>query len=330
LILGWVQISLSQESTNMSNTISQSLLPVYEWESPKFAIMGGFSLDKCKYNYQTQYLKYLETLAKAIPVKYFANKECQGHIESEIDVKNIEFVDYQLNSLWIRDYAPIWLKCKNTFDYSIVNFPYGANHFDKSPADDEFSSKLSEHLGLPLLLDFPRKHVPYYFEGGNIFFDENFNCYTSIREEDPPLEYRKKLLSHINCQSIVVMNAIPGEPTGHVDMFMKLLPEKRALLAQYCSSPFREAMDKNKEILNQKGIDVIDIPHIDKDGFTNWSYANAVIVNGDAFVPQYGHKEDESALRVFADLGYSVHPVAADTIMKEKGSLHCITNFIYK
>ena len=314
----------------MSDTISESLFPVYEWETPKFAIMGGFSTDKCKYGYQTQYLKYLAMLANTIPVKYFANRECQNYIESEIETKNIEFIDFQLNSLWIRDYAPIWLKCRSTLEYSIVNFPYGANHFDKSPADDGFSSMLSEYLGLPLLLDFPRKHVPSYFDGGNIFIDENLNCYTSIREDDPPLEYRKKLLSQINCQSVVVMHAIPSDPTGHVDMFMKLLPNKKVLLAQYRSSPFRESMDKNKEILVQKGLDVIDVPHIDKDGFTNWSYANAVIVNGDAFVPQYGQKEDESALRVFTDLGYSTHPVPADTIMKEKGSLHCITNFIYK
>lgn len=314
----------------MSKTIRSSHLPVYEWDNPKFAIMGGFSLDKSKYGYHTQYLKYLEALSKVIPVKYFANDECRDHIKSEIETKNIEFINYQLNSLWIRDYAPIWLKCKDTLEYSIVNFPYGANHFDKSPADDGFSSMLSKYLDLPLLLDFPRKQVPYYFDGGNIFLDESSNCYTSIREDDPPLEFRKKLLSHINCQSIVVMNAIPGEGTGHVDMFMKLLPKKKALLAQYRNSPFSEAMDKNKEILIQNGLDVIDIPHIDKEGFTNWSYANAVIVNGGAFVPQYGHNEDESALRVFSDLGYSVHPVVADTIMKEKGSLHCITNFIYK
>lgn len=314
----------------MNKTISNSFLPVYEWSSPKFAIMGGFSLDKSKYGYHTQYLKYLETLSKTIPVKYFANNECRVYIESEIETKNIEFIDYQLNSLWIRDYAPIWLQCKNTGEYSIVNFPYGANHFDKSPADDGFSSVLSEYLKLPLQLDFPRKHVPYYFDGGNIFLDENFNCYTSIREDDPPLEFRKNLLSHINCQNIVVMNAIPGEPTGHVDMFMKLLPQKKALLAQYRSPLFKEAMDKNKEILTKNGLDVINIPHIDKEGFTNWSYANAVIVNGNAFVPQYGHTEDESALKIFADLGYSVHPIMADTIMKENGSLHCITNFIYK
>lgn len=314
----------------MIKSIESSLLPIYEWESPKFAILGGFSLDKSKFGYQTQYLNYLETLAKIIPVKYFANKDCQEYIKSKIEVKNIEFVDYQLDSIWIRDYAPIWLRSKETNDYSIVNFPYGANHFDKSPADDGFSTKLSEYLGLPLLIDFPRKQVPFYFDGGNIFLDENNHCYTAIREDDPPLEFRQRLLSHINCKNIVAMNSIPGDPTGHVDMFMKLLPQKKVVLAQYRSSPFKEAMDKNKEILIQHGLDVIDIPHIDQEGFTNWSYANAVMVNENVFVPQYGHKEDEDALRVFRDLGYLVHPVKADTIIKEKGSLHCITNFIYK
>jgi len=137
----------------MIESIESSLLPVYEWESPTNAIMGGFSLDKLKYGYQLQYLTYLETLSKIIPVKYFANKDCQKYIKLEIDVSNIEFFDYQLDSIWIRDYAPIWLRSKVNQNYAIVNFPYGANHFEKSQADDGFSAKLSDYLGIILTID---------------------------------------------------------------------------------------------------------------------------------------------------------------------------------
>jgi hypothetical protein len=63
----------------MIESIDSSLLPIYEWEIPQFAILGGLSLNKIKYDYQAQYLKYLETLAKVIPIKYFANKDWVLH-----------------------------------------------------------------------------------------------------------------------------------------------------------------------------------------------------------------------------------------------------------
>lgn len=313
----------------MHEKLKNSLFPVFEWTQPKFAILGGFSLDMTKYSYHKQYLNYLEILSKVIPVKYFANQQCKNYIESKIEVNNITFIDYQLDSLWIRDYAPIWLQDKESDDFSIVNFPYGANHFEENQADDGFSSFLSKELGIPLLFNLPKNQIPFYFDGGNILVDEFGNCYTSIREDDPPKKYRKELLSHINCHKLVIMNSIPQEPTGHVDMFMKIFPNKKALLAKYKTFPFKETMEKNKQILLNFGFDIIDLPHIDLTGYTSWSYANAVVVGKNVFIPQYGHKEDQNALNIYSSLGYKVYAIEADMIMKEKGSLHCITNFIY-
>lgn len=308
---------------------SKSFFPVFEWTIPAAAIMGGFSLDNEKFNCHPQYLSYLSELSKHIKVLYFANKEIQKTIEDQIDCSNIHFIDYELNSIWIRDYAPIWLQCGVTQEFKIANFPYGANHFGKSEKDDNFSYKLAEVVGLPLELDFPRKEVPFYFDGGNIFVDENNNCFTCIREDDPPLEFRRKLLAHINCDNVIAMNAIPGEPTGHVDTFMKILPGKKALLASYQRSDFKVEMDKNKKILENLGYRVIDIPHSDSEGYTHWSYLNSLIIENKVFVPQYGIDEDETALQIYEKVGFKVIPVKADQIMKENGSLHCITNFIY-
>ncbi len=125
------------------------------------------------------------------------------------------------------------------------------------------------------------------------------------------------------------MNAIPGEPTGHVDTFMKILPQKKALLASYQSPELKVAMDKNKTILENLGYEIIEIQHSDREGHTNWSYLNSLIIEEKVFVPQYDLDEDEKALQVYKNLGFTVIPVKAKSIMKENGSLHCITNFIY-
>jgi agmatine/peptidylarginine deiminase len=311
------------------NEIKKTYFPTFEWTKPSSAIMGGFSISEEKLGYNNEYLLYLEELSKHIVVRYFADDESKKIIEDQINCANIVFTNYQLDSIWIRDYAPIWLQCSETFEYKLVNFPYGANHFGKKERDDNFSSKLSEVVGLPLELDFPRKQIPFYFDGGNIFVDEERNCFTSIREDDPPLEYREKLLAHINCNTIIAMNAIPGEPTGHVDTFMKILPSKKALLAKYESSAFKTEMIKNRSILENLNYEVIEVSHSDKDECTNWSYLNSLIVGDKAFVPQYDLDQDEAALKVYESVGFKVIPVKARTIVKEKGSLHCITNFTY-
>ncbi|MBO9665736.1 MAG: agmatine deiminase family protein, partial [Bdellovibrio sp.] len=232
-------------------------------------------------------------------------------------------------SIWIRDYAPIWLKDKNGL-FVLANFPYGANYFGRQVQDDQFSSFLAQALQIPLVLDFPRKKIEFYFDGGNLLVDEQGICYTALKDEDDVLpEVRRSLLQQINCKDIVFMKPIPQERTGHVDTFMKILPGQRALLARYSTSPFKEAMEENKKLLQGRGFQVIEIEHLDEKDKTHWSYLNSVIVGQNAFVPQYGLEQDKSAVRVFQDLGFIVHPIGAEQIINLRGSLHCITNFIY-
>lgn len=309
--------------------LKKSLFPVFEWTIPTTAIMGGFSLDTEKCGYHKEYLSYLYKLSKFIKVLYFANSECQRLIEDQINCTNINFIDYQLDSIWIRDYAPIWLQCRETKEFQMANFPYGANHFGKSERDDKFSCKLAGVMGLPLALDFPRKEIAFYFDGGNIFVDEEMNCFTSIRKDDPPLEIRKKLLAHINCNKVIAMEAIPGEKTGHVDTFMKILPHKKALIASYQNQNFQAEMNRNITILESLGYKIIEIPHSDREGQIHWSYLNSLTLEENVFVPQYDIDEDDKALQVYENLGLRVIPIKARSIMKENGSLHCITNFIY-
>lgn len=308
----------------------ESFYPVQEWEPSKAAVMGGISDCGKIAPYYGQYLKYVEALSKAVPVTYFTNSTCQAYIKEQIDTSNIRFLDYSLNSIWIRDYAPIWLKDQKTGSFVLANFPYGANYFGKREQDDQFSSFLSKALQIPLVLDFPRKQIQFYFDGGNLMVDEESYCYTALRNGDGLLpESRINLLKQINCKGIIFMTPIPQEPTGHIDTFMKFLPGKRALLARYTSSPFKEAMEANKKELSDRGFQVIEVDHIDLKDYTSWSYLNSVIVGSNAFVPQYGFDTDAAAVTTFQRLGFAVHPIKADQIMRERGSLHCITNFVY-
>lgn len=315
--------------TGPAMAIDKSYSPLHEWVMPKSAIMGGISDCSNVAPYYAEYMKYMETLSKVVPLTYFTNLSCADYIKSKIDTSNIQFVDYSLNSIWIRDYAPVWLQNKANGSFALVNFPYGANYFGKHEQDDQFSSFLSQLLQIPLVLDFPRKQPQFYFDGGNLIVDEDHNCFTSLKEDDFPAEMRASLLQQLNCKEVVFLKPIPQELTGHVDTFLKILPGKKALLARYSTSPFKEAMEANKELLLGRGFQIVEIDHIDKKDHTNWSYLNSVIVGENAFVPQYGFDSDKAAVAVFKNLGFRVHPVQAEQIMRERGSLHCITNFVY-
>jgi agmatine/peptidylarginine deiminase len=325
----YLLLGLFVMSTNPAFAIDKAFSPIQEWVTPKSAIMGGISDCENIAPYYAEYLNYMATLSKVVPVTYFTNSKCETYIKSQIDTSNIQFVDYSLNSIWIRDYAPIWLQNENDGSFVMANFPYGANYFGKHKQDDQFSSFLAQTLKVPLVLDFPRKQPPFYFDGGNLLIDEDQHCYTSLKADDFPPEMRKSLLQQINCKDVVFLTPIPEELTGHVDTFLKLLPGKKALLAKYSTSPFKEAMESNKKILSDKGFQVIEVDHIDQTGHTNWSYLNSVIVGDNAFVPQYGFASDKTAVAAFASLGFTVHSIKAEQVMRERGSLHCITNFVY-
>ena len=57
------------------------------------------------------------------------------------------------------------------------------------------------------------------------------------------------------------------------------------------------------------------------------SYVNFYISNGGVVVPQFGDENDETAVRILAELfpGRKVHPVAARDILLGGGNIHCIT-----
>lgn len=60
------------------------------------------------------------------------------------------------------------------------------------------------------------------------------------------------------------------------------------------------------------------------------SYVNFYIANGGVVVPQFGDENDETAVRILAELfpGRKVHPVAARDILLGGGNIHCITQQI--
>ena len=60
------------------------------------------------------------------------------------------------------------------------------------------------------------------------------------------------------------------------------------------------------------------------------SYVNFYISNGGVVVPQFGDENDETAVRILAELfpGRKVHPVAARDILLGGGNIHCITQQI--
>ena len=101
-----------------------------------------------------QYLNFVRALSEFIPVRFLASNDLVVQLSWMLLSSNVKFFDYNLNTMWIRDYSPIWLRGSGVV--KLCNFPYGANYFEKQEHDDQFSAYLAALLKLELVFDFPR------------------------------------------------------------------------------------------------------------------------------------------------------------------------------
>jgi hypothetical protein len=125
--------------------------------------------------------------------------------------------------------------------------------------------------------------------------------------------------------------------TLHVDMGLRLLSDTKVMIGDFLpGSPGKELLDSWAEWFNShtnpKG-EPYEVYRVygATDGFTPYSYINAVAVNQTIIVPQFGHEEgDAAALAVYAAAlpQYKLIGVRSEMLPAWSGGLHCITKEI--
>ncbi len=209
-----------------------------------------------------------------------------------IDTSQIIFLRYTPDSIWIRDFAPIWA-IDGAANMILVD-PY---YYEDRTLDDCVPDELAMVLGIP------PEHInemPVYMEGGNFMSNGDGVCVATSVVAEGEYQLRGDRLStpevsqyfftNIGCDETIVLHPLEfpeivfdqngdaeeiwiWDGTGHVDMFAKFLNRDTVMLGEFQEtnqSPLAEGFQQvmnailngNKDILEGAGFNVVRVPMV--------------------------------------------------------------------
>lgn len=236
------------------------------------------------------------------------------------------------NSPWNRDFAPLQISDING-NNELLAFKY---HVDSSGQYKLSQADVADALKLPL------RFLDLFAEGGNFLSDEEGRLYATRRvmsyntlysEE----EITQKLITQTNSSELVWVNDIPREfeGTGHIDMYLRFVGNKKAIVAKSNQEKINGYLDELAKKVESFGYTVhrSEFEWTKSDPTTQpfsvfKSYSNALQIGLKMLVPQYGNDFDKKALKLYSDLGFQVVPIYSPTIYSG-GALHCLAYLYY-
>lgn len=249
----------------------------------------------------------------------------------EFDLQKIKFVKGEstfLSSSWMRDFSPMMV-LKKDGSQGLVIFKYendGDYAVDQNSVAKTFSSTIEK--------------AKLRLEGGNTLSDEEGRLYisTAVLDNNPEVqkaEVEKILKAKLLAREIVWIARLNRdfEGTGHVDMYIRLLKNKQAVVAQSTQPEISKALDEIAKVIETKGFKVTRLKTNAKmvnrfrDQKIFASYTNSILVGESIFIPKYGVPEDKVAVSAYQKLGYKVVQIDGESI-HFGGSVHCLT-YIY-
>lgn len=183
------------------------------------------------------------------------------------------------------------------------------NYYPDRPEDDAVPQEIEKRTNLK------RVSIPVYLEGGNFMSNDDGLCLLSdwaveeqklfedeyahlqeIKIGADPDKFSNILKKHLGCKSVAILPRMPGEGTGHIDMWAKLISNKTVLVneLELASNPTPSAkilakyLNDRAEDMRKLKLEVIRLPMPKPTGAVFRSYTNFLQVNGHALVPAYG------------------------------------------
>ncbi len=275
----------------------------------------------------------------------------------------IHLVKVATDSVWIRDYGPLPTRAVSG-GYVFIN----TNYNTENQNDENVPINLAKLLGAG------RLSIPVFFSFGYLACN-SVNCYVgrSVAEDDKNAtegdgrayseEQIAAMMSIATGNQVTMMNPLPYENTGHMDLWAQFVAEKTIFVIEIPDDSekyfpgsmasslgwlkeMREHLDDAAKKFTADGYTVVRIPSPVplREGTRTVmrSYVNSLLINGNAILPRYKKKwngknyEDypdaanlqkyESIVQKLYDTqGYKVHWVDFDYFVTFSGALHCVT-----
>ncbi|HIN41090.1 MAG TPA: T9SS type A sorting domain-containing protein [Flavobacteriales bacterium] len=285
---------------------------------------------------------------------YLTSSSCGG----TVDLSNVDIVQANLNTIWIRDYGANTVYGSWNDDRILVDWMYNRPR----PDDDVIPDVLGSQLGLEV---YSTTAEPYDLmnTGGNwmsdgfgtafeseLVIDENqggstwWTDYPNHTDEEIEAIFEDFLGVH----TFIKMPTLPYDGIHHIDMHMKLLDESTLMVSEYpdgiADGPQINAnidyVLSNYTTKWGTPFNVIRIPSPPQlgGGYPNtggWyeTYSNAVFVNEKILLPTYYEQYDTTAIRIWEEAmpGYEIVGIDCDgsePIISLSGAIHCITHSV--
>jgi agmatine/peptidylarginine deiminase len=246
----------------------------------------------------------------------------------------IQFAEVPCDTMWCRDYGPILVEGPGG-GVAAVDGEYVRG---LRPRDDDVPISLCRQLRLPVV------PAELCIEGGNLLSNGRGLCIATRQllatnaEKSDASAVREALRRCFGAEQTVILEALSGEPTGHVDMFATFVSANTVVVGQYdaSSDPVNaEILDRNAQCLAQvhtpEGpLRVVRLPMPRRDDQIWRTYTNVVYANGMLLVPTYPGVDAQGcklALNAYRRLLPGWKIVALDTarLAELGGAVHCVT-----
>jgi len=274
---------------------------------------------------------------------YYYETIAYNHLSANnVNMDNVIFIhdsNISGSSMWIRDYFPFYIY--EDGERGLIDFVYGTYQ-----GDEYISNTIGSEFDLPVYDSAIIHH------GGNHITDGNGMGFfsTNIFQHNPgysQTEIRNEFKNYLGLDSLIVVEPMAGDGTGHIDMFCKLLNDTLFVVGEYATPEdsypgdydlLNELADYLETLQNLDGRD-FSVERILMPPFTyggpagtiNYTYTNSYIINNKVLVPIYGFDTDDAALQIYSELmpGYDIIGIDSAFIIQYWGAIHCIVNSHY-
>jgi len=238
------------------------------------------------------------------------------------DLSRVNFIIYQTNAVWIRDYGPRYILEDGA--QTIIDHVYNRPR----PLDDGFNDFLADYW------DAPQYDIGLVHGGGNFHLFANGDAFmtTLVLSENPSLTAEDVIQRYHDYQNLN-LTLYQGFPfsfdgTAHIDMWMLPVDDWKVIIGQYepsDGSPYTITEGAVAD-LTARGYTVYRTPGWNSGG-THYTYTNAVIFNDLVFMSRFNVPQDNVALAVFQEAfpGKTIYQLDSSSIIQAAGAMHCIT-----
>lgn len=287
-----------------------------------------------------------ENLWIVTPQKQVVSLLLTQHLTAEQCLR-VRYFEIETNDTWARDHAALTLKCGKEFKYLDFKFNGWGEKFAWQK-DNAITKKMAELQAFSGIVE---DHNYFVLEGGSIESDGEGTILTTsfcllAPHRNQPLtqeEIEQRLKNMLHANRILWLNhgRLLGDDTdGHIDTIVRMAPNDTLLYAacedktdeQY--GEFKAMEEELKLLRTHKGAPyrLIPLPFpnaIVEDGERlPATYANFVILNGAILCPTYAQPANDAKAMAQLQEAFpdrEIIGINARTVIRQHGSLHCLT-----